>query len=177
MTDEILLQCPMCGAQFKTAMEVCASCGEPFGTRLVADEFQVDPELVRKYHQQTRVLSGMWFFFGILPILFGGYWFLHLLAVGPYDGGFIFWLILFGLYFIAPGLIVMILGAIVRKKKRSGLGLSLLAGYLLLLFCLATGFTLPIIPGLLTVVMSHACFHTSQQMRNVGIPLDTPIPD
>lgn len=176
MSEQLSQTCPMCGEQLTTSVEVCPSCGESFNNVMTTDKFKIDPELVRKFHRQTRVLGGMWIFFGILPSLFGIYWLVSLLFLGPYDGGFIFWLILFGLYFCGPGAVMVFLGLMVRKKKRICLTLSLILGYLILLFCVATGFTLPILPGLLTVVMSHTCFHTLYQMRKAGIPLETLIP-
>ena len=177
MSQKMRQMCPMCGKDLAAEMGVCSFCGESFIETVGTDDFQINPSLVKKYHQQTRVLGGMWIFIGGVPCLFGIYWLFQLLASGPYDGGFIFWLILFGLYFCGPGAVMVFLGLMVRKKKRICLTLSLILGYLILLFCVATGFTLPILPGLLTVVMSHTCFHTSNQMRKAGIPLETPIPE
>jgi|GEM_PF-2269598 len=169
--------CPMCGESLTGQPERCPACGERLSGAEIAEDFWIDPKLVRLFHSQTRWLSGLWIFFGTLPILYGLYWIFDIFsAKEQFLGDVVFWLIVFGVSSILPGMVLIILGLIVRRKKQICLVVSLLAGYFLLLFCVATGSTVPVIAGLLTVVMSHACFHTADQMRKLGIPLDTPIP-
>ena len=66
--------CPMCGESLTGQPERCPACGERLSGAEIAEDFWIDPKLVRLFHSQTRWLSGLWIFFGTLPILYGLYW-------------------------------------------------------------------------------------------------------
>jgi len=145
----------------------------------VADEaFWNDPALVRKFDQQTRVLGGMWIFFGMVPVLYGLFWIFEILTVAVSGDGYaLFWVSSIAIFICLPGGVMFLVGLWVRRKKQASLVFSLLMGYGILLLCIATGIAWPAIVGLLTVVMSHTCFHSADKLRKQGIPLETPLPE